>query len=61
MLDPQSALIYTMVLVSAADREMTDAELRTIGESVTHLPVFREYQSEKLISTAAACAQQPTA
>ena len=27
MLDPYGALIYTMVIVSAADRDMTDAEL----------------------------------
>jgi len=27
MVDPQSALIYTMVLVSAADSNMTDSEL----------------------------------
>ena len=57
MLDPQSALIYTMVLVSAADREMTDAEMRTIGESVTHLPVFQDYNPESLVSTAADCAE----
>ena len=34
------ALIYTMVIVSAADREMTDAELRRMGQLVTILPVF---------------------
>ena len=56
MLDPQSALIYTMVLVSAADRDMTDAELRTIGESVTHLPVFQGYEPDHLVATAASCA-----
>ena len=44
MIDPQSALVYTMVLVSAADREMTDAELTTIGESVKHLPVFHGFE-----------------
>ncbi len=57
MLDPQSALIYTMVLVSAADREMTDAELRTIGESVKHLPVFSGYDHDSLVSTASDCAE----
>jgi hypothetical protein len=29
-----------MVLVSAADSEMSDAELRTIGELVNSMPVF---------------------
>lgn len=57
MIDHQSALIYTMVLVSAADREMTDAELRTIGDSVKHLPVFRGYDLEMLVATAAECAE----
>jgi len=31
MIDHQAALIYVMVLVSAADRDMTDAELRIIA------------------------------
>ena len=34
MIDHHTALIYTMVLVSAADRDMTDAELGEIGELV---------------------------
>lgn len=57
MIDHQSALIYTMVLISAADREMTDAELSIIGDSVRHLPVFKDYDSEQLVPTAAACAE----
>ncbi len=57
MIDHQSSLIYTMVLVSAADREMTDAELTTIGDSVKHLPVFRDYDPRKLVTTAAQCAE----
>src|ERR1051326_2771803 len=43
MLDPYGALIYTMVIVSAADRDMTDAELSTIGDIVGHLPAFRAF------------------
>ena len=38
MIDPQTALIYTMVLVSASDSDMTDAELGMIGDIVRHLP-----------------------
>ncbi len=56
MIDPQTALIYTMVLVSAADRDMTDAELHTIGEVVKHLPVFRDYDLTGLPETARDCA-----
>ena len=40
---PHKALIYLMVLVSAADADMTDAELRTIGEIVQNFPVFRDF------------------
>lgn len=57
MIDQQSALIYTMVLVSAADRTMTDAELKTIGEIVKHLPIFRGYDSSMLTVTARQCAE----
>ena len=31
MLDQHRALIYTMIIVSAADSDMPDAELRIIG------------------------------
>ena len=56
MIDHQSALIYTMVLVSAADRNMTDAELGMIGDIVRHLPVFKGYDVTKLPRTASVCA-----
>ena len=50
-----AALIYTMVLVSAADRNMTDAELKTIGEIVTHLPVFQDFDVNELPKIAGSC------
>ena len=50
-----AALIYTMVLMAAADRDMTDAEMATIGDMVAHLPVFRDYDRSKIASTAAGC------
>ena len=56
MIDPQTALIYTMVLVSAADRDMTDSELHTIGEIVKHLPMFKGYDTAALPKVAQACA-----
>jgi len=55
MLDHQSALIYSMVLASAAGTGITDAELRTIGDIVTHLPIFGGYDSKQLTKTLAAC------
>ncbi len=50
------ALIYVMVLMSAADNDMTDKELFTIGEIVKTLPVFGGLDIEKLPDTAEACA-----
>ena len=57
MLSHHAGLIYVMVLVSAADGDMTDAELKTIGEIVGFLPVFSDYDSGLLLSTTAACAE----
>lgn len=57
MIDQKSALIYTMVLVSAADSDMTDAELGMIGDIVRRLPIFDEYNAEKLPKTANACGE----
>ena len=51
-----TALIYTMVLVSASDREMTDSELFAIGEIVRTLPAFDSYDVDLLPKTAEDCA-----
>ncbi len=56
MLQPDTALIYTMVLMSAADGEMTDAELGGIGDSVRTLPAFAGYDDGRLAAEAEACA-----
>ena len=50
-----TALIYTMVLMAAADRDMTDAEMTSIGDMVAHLPVFRDFDRSKIAATAAGC------
>jgi tellurite resistance protein len=57
MLDPHGALICTMVIVSAADRDMTDAELTIIGDIVGHLPVFRDFDRKQLSKVLNNCAQ----
>ncbi len=54
---PHAALIYVMVLVSAADREMTDAEMLKIGELVRQLPVFGGFKKDLLPNVAASCAE----
>lgn len=56
MLSVQEALIYTMVLMAAVDRDMRDIELDRIGDMVKHLPVFRDYDPDRLVATARACA-----
>lgn len=55
MIDQQTALVYTMVLASAADSDMTDAELEMIRDIVIHLPVFEGYDPADLPNTANAC------
>ncbi len=57
MTDHHSALIYSMVLASAADREMTDTELRRIGQIVDRLPVFDDFDTDSLAARAAECAE----
>jgi len=53
--DHYSALIYAMVLVSAADGKMTDAELMAIGDIVRKFPIFRGFDQENLIAVAQQC------
>jgi tellurite resistance protein len=55
-LDHHAALIYTMVMVSAADSNMTDSELRTIGDVVRQLPIFVDFNEEDLPKIAESCA-----
>ena len=52
----QTALIYTMVMVSAADRNMTDEEVRAIGSIVQMRPAFDGYDIDLLPQAARDCA-----
>jgi tellurite resistance protein len=54
-LTPHEALIFAMVLVSAADRTMTDRELKTIGRIVTSMPAFVGYDHETLPAVTDRC------
>jgi tellurite resistance protein len=56
-LNHHGALVFVMVTISAVDRTMTDAELARIGEIVSHLPVFADFDQEKLVKTAEACGE----
>lgn len=51
------ALIYLMVLTSAADATMTDAELQTIGDVVQKFPVFADFDQDRLTQVASECAE----
>ena len=53
---PQEALIYAMVTLSAVDRQMTDRELRKIGDVVNTLPIFGGFDTDRLVAVAEACA-----
>ena len=56
-LDHHAALIYTMVTTSAVDRTMSGAELSRIGEIVSHLPVFADYNADGLVDASQACGE----
>lgn len=56
-IDHHTALIFTMVLVSAAEGVMTDAELGTIGQQVRYLPVFRGFDHDRLTAVGRECAE----
>jgi tellurite resistance protein len=54
-LDPQEALVCTMVLVAAADNGITDREIGVMSGLVQTLPVFHNFTSDHLdIATEAA-------
>lgn len=56
-IDHHTALIFTMVLVSAAEGVMTDAELETIGRQVRYLPVFQGFDHDDLPDVGRSCAE----
>lgn len=50
-----AALIYVMVVVSASDGTMSDRELKAIGDLTHTLPVFRNFDHDRLLATAQDC------
>jgi tellurite resistance protein len=46
-----------MVTMSAVDSNMTDKELQRIGHMVKNLPVFRDYDLEKLVPASERCGE----
>jgi tellurite resistance protein len=50
-----AALVYIMVLVSAADGVMNERELTAIGDLTRHLPVFKGFDRDRLLTLAQDC------
>jgi tellurite resistance protein len=62
VISPHAALIYVMVIVSAVDRDMSDPEFKAIGNVIKTLPIFRDFDHDRLIPIAQDCTmllQQP--
>ncbi len=47
-LSPQDALIAVMIAVSASDEQIRTSELVAIQRIVNHLPIFAEYDGDRL-------------
>jgi tellurite resistance protein len=56
-IDRHSALIYTMVLVSAAEGRITDSELLMMTRIVESLPVFEDFDTDRLLAVGRECAE----
>lgn len=56
MIDHQAALIYAMVIASAADSDMTDSELARISVIVSLLPAFASFDLGRLPEITNDCA-----
>jgi tellurite resistance protein len=54
---PHEALIYIMITMSAADRQISDHELERIAQIVRQLPVFMGFDVNNLAKTAENCAE----
>ena len=50
-----AALVYIMVVVAAADGTINDRELEAIGDLTRKLPVFRDFDHDRLLTLAQDC------
>jgi tellurite resistance protein len=51
----QTALIYIMVVVAAADGAISDRELKTIGDLSKNLPCFHDFDHGRVLAVAQDC------
>lgn len=54
-ISPQEGIIYLMVIMSAADREMSDQELAKMGRLTRYLPIFEAFEEDALLPTTRRC------
>lgn len=50
-----AALVYVMVVVSASDGSMNNKEIEAIGDITRKLPVFRDFDHDRLLTLAQDC------
>ncbi len=55
ILSVQDGLVYLMVVTAAADRALSDEELTRMSMLVERLPIFRDYNRDRLPAVAAEC------
>lgn len=55
-ISPHQALIYSMILVAGADRDLAQRELKLIGRKTRQLPVFAGFDDATLPEIAQECA-----
>ena len=53
---PEEALIFVMVMASAVDNSMAEKELVRIGQLIDILPVFDNFDKDRLIEVSQRCA-----
>jgi len=51
----QTALVYVMVVAAVADGKLMDAELSNISEIIKILPIFKDYERDKVYRAANDC------
>lgn len=56
-IDQHAALIYTMVLVSAAEGRISDEELRMMGAFVQTLPAFADFDRSRISAIGDECVE----
>ena len=54
-ISPHAALVYVMVVVSAADGAMHEREIAAIGDLTRRLPAFRGFDPDRLGATVEDC------